>query len=119
MAAYDFAGKQHVMAMLVRELMRRRIVAKNDITAAILSSLNEIHSVTDMARATNLSTRQLQRIIRQVTGFSPHDFLKILRLQLAFKQDYQALYADQSHFIRSFRTITGYTPAQYFSKFDV
>lgn len=119
MAAYDFAGKQRVMAALVQEFIRRRVVAPNNTTAAILSNLSEIHSVADMARAANLSTRQLQRAIRQATGFSPHDFLKILRLQLAFKHDYQTLYTDQSHFIRSFRTATGYTPAQFFSKFDV
>jgi YesN/AraC family two-component response regulator len=43
----------------------------------------------------------------------------VLRMQQSFKQHYLDLYADQSHFIHSFRKITGYTPAKYVNKFDV
>lgn len=85
----------------------------------ILTNLNDIHTVTDMANTTGSSARQLQRVLRRLTGFSPHDLLKVLRLQQAIKQDYLQFYADQPHFIRSFRAITGYTPTQYFNKFDV
>jgi AraC-like DNA-binding protein len=72
-----------------------------------------------MASVTCLSTRQLQRILKQTTGFTPHDLLKVLRIQQSFKQHYLDLYADQSHYIHSFRKVTGYTPAKYANKFDV
>lgn len=119
MVNLDFAHKQSIMAELVRLLKREKIVQVNPLTAKILENLDAIHSVADMASVTGLSARQLQRTLKLATGFSPHDFLKILRLQQSFKRDYPMLYTDQSHFIRSFRAITGYTPSQYFTKFDV
>ena len=115
----NFTDKQPIMAELVRCLANEKIVIANDVTAKILARLDDIHNVADMADATDVSSRQLQRTCKQSTGFAPHDLLKVLRLQQAIKQGYPMLYTDQAHFIRSFRAITGYTPAQYFSKFDV
>lgn len=119
LAQLDFSAKQTVLSELVSELIERKLVAVNPVTAAILSNLDEIHSVTDMAAVTKMSSRQLQRNLKKSTGFSPHDFLKVLRLQQSFKQHYLDSYTDQSHFIHSFRKITGYTPTEYFRKFDV
>lgn len=119
MISLSFADKQLVMSDLVRQLASEKIVMANEVTAKILTHLNDIRSVSDMAELAGVTPRQLQRTLRQATGFAPHDFLKVLRLQQAMRQGYPTLYTDQSHFIRSFRAITGYTPAQYFSKFDV
>lgn len=118
LAGLDFVAQQPIMAALVRRLAHEKIVVANPVTAKILSHLDDIHTVAEMAMITALSPRQLQRTLKQTTGFSPHDLLKVLRLQKSFAQDYHLLYADQSHFIRSFREITGYTPTQYFRKFD-
>lgn len=115
----DFDAKQPVFSELVAELIERKLVALNTVTASILANLDAINSVADMAEITQLSSRQLQRNLKKATGFSPHDFLKVLRLQQSFKQHYLDAYTDQSHFIHSFRKITGYTPAEYFRKFDV
>ena len=90
-----------------------------DRTSAILDHIQDIHTVADMAEVARLSPRQLQRVLKRTTGFSPHDLLKVLRLQQSFKQHYLETYSDQSHFIHSFKKITGYTPAQYYRKFDV
>jgi AraC-like DNA-binding protein len=119
MARLDFIDKQTVMADLVRHLVAQQIVVANGVTATILRHLNDIHNVADMAARVGLSARQLQRVLKQDTGFTPHDLFKVLRLQQAIRQGCPMQYADQSHFIRSFRAITGYTPAQYFSKFNV
>lgn len=120
MAGLDFAGRQQVMAELVRHLASKEIVIANPVTEKILTHLDDIHSVADMAKVASVSPRQLQRTLKQSTGFAPHDLLKVLRLQRSFtaRPNLNA-YADQAHFIRSFRAITGYTPAKYFSKFDV
>ena len=115
----DFAAKQSVLADLVRRLMDERVVVPNAVTAKILTNIDDIHSVTDMATMTGMSARQLQRVLKRTTGFSPHDLLKVVRLQHSFGRGYQAMYADQSHFIHSFRKITGYTPAEYAKRFDV
>ncbi len=119
LARINFSEKQPILSTLVYQLIKHKQVAINDVTAKILANIDTIHTVADMATATNMSTRQLQRILKRSTGFSPHDFLKVSRLQQSFKQHYLDIFTDQSHFIHSFREITGYTPAQYYLKFDV
>ncbi len=119
LAKLEFAAKQPVMAELVQQLANDKVVVANAVTEKILSQLEDIHSVADMAKITGISARQLQRTLKRTTGFSPHDFIKVLRLQLSFKQSYLASYSDQSHYIHSFRKITGYTPTGYTKKFDV
>lgn len=119
LAKLDFSAKQPVLSALVHQLIERKLVAINVVTSKILANIDSIQTVADMATVTQMSARQLQRTLKSSTGFSPHDFLKVLRLQQSFKQHYLDTYSDQSHFIHSFRKITGYTPAQYFLKFDV
>ena len=119
LAQLDFTAKQGVLSELVSQLVERKQVAVNPVTEAILSNIELIQTVADMAEVTQMSPRQLQRTLKKSTGFSPHDFLKVIRLQQSFKQHYLDSYTDQSHFIHSFRKITGYTPAEYYRKFDV
>lgn len=106
-----------VLAELVRWCRKHGVVAPNAVTRRIASRLGEIRSVADMAAATGLSTRQLQRVLKSTTGFSPHDLLKVLRLQRSFRAGYLDHYADQSHFIHAFRSATGYTPTRYRAAF--
>ncbi|MBL1405463.1 MAG: helix-turn-helix transcriptional regulator [Rhizobiales bacterium] len=61
----------------------------------------------------NCAPRQLQRNLNKMTGFTPHDFLKVLRLQQSLNGEDTWSYADQSYFIHSFRKATGYTPEKY------
>ena len=91
----------------------------NIVTAKILESIDDIYTVADMALIASISARQLQRKLKKTLGLSPHDFLKILRIQQSFREHYLTYYTDQSHFIHSFRKITGYTPKIYNKKFDV
>jgi AraC-like DNA-binding protein len=119
LAPLDFSAKQSVLSELVRQLIDEKLVVANLVTAKILSNIDAIHTVADMATLTSMSPRQLQRTLKRTTGFSPHDLLKIVRLQQSFRQNYLESYTDQAHFIHSFRNITGYTPARYMSKFDV
>jgi AraC-like DNA-binding protein len=119
LATLDFSAKGTVLAKLVEQLCNEKLVAANSVTAKILTNIDAIQSVADMAAVTSMSPRQLQRTLKQTTGFSPHDFLKVLRMQQSFKQNYLDYYADQAHFIHSFRKITGYTPSSYSKRFDV
>lgn len=116
---YDFADMAPIFAELVNTLAEAGLVVPNPITAAILTNLDEINSVKEMAAVTCLSSRQLQRKLKAETGFSPHDLLKVLRLQRSFREDYLLSFADQSHFTHSFRALTGYTPGQFREMFDV
>lgn len=119
MIGKDFAEKKEALAGLAEWLVNAKIVVANPVVENILASLDDIRTVADMAAINGVSPRQLQRVLKQTTGFSPHDLLKVLRLQQSFKTHYLDLYTDQSHFIHSFRKITGYTPAKYFEKFGV
>jgi AraC-like DNA-binding protein len=118
-APLDFPGKCEVFADLVETLLDAGLVVANPVTAAILSNLGEIHDVGDMAEVAGMSPRHLQRTLQQTTGFTPHDLWKVLRIQQTFRQDYQLLFADQSHFTHSFRKVVGYTPGRFETTFDV
>lgn len=115
----DFDAKQAVLTELVEDLVARRLLMPNSLVQRILAGLDDINSVQDMASRSQVSPRQLQRILRKTTGLAPHDFLKVLRLQKALSGDETDRYADQSHFIRSFRSATGYTPGRYAKEYDV
>lgn len=119
LASRDFSAKQELMSGLMQWFIDAKLVVSNPVTEKILAKLDTIRSVSDMALVACLSSRQLQRTLQQTTGLSPHDLLKVLRIQQSFKQHYLDLYADQSHYIHSFRKVTGYTPAKYMNKFDV
>lgn len=114
-----FADSQTLLCELVEMLIAQELVAPNPITEKIFQHLDDVMSVADMAELANLSPRQLQRTLKRTTGFAPHDFLKILRLQQSLNGSDTWSYADQSHFIHSFRKATGYTPGKYARKFDV
>ena len=118
-AEMDFNTKLPALSDLVQWFIKEKLVTVNVVTEKILTHLDEIHTVADMARLTELSPRQLQRTLNRMTGFSPHDLLKVLRVQQSFKKHYLELYTDQSHYIHSFRKVTSYTPAKYTAKFDV
>lgn len=112
-------GRVAVFAEFVESLLRDGLVVPNPVTAAILRNLDSIRSVEDMARAASLSPRQLQRVLRSATGFTPHDLLKVLRVQQSFRRDHLLMFADQSHFTHSFRHVTGYTPGRFNRDFVV
>lgn len=114
-----FHDGQSVLSTLVETLIDRQLVIPNRVTEQIFQHVDDIYSVADMAEVCEISPRQLQRTLKQTTGFTPHDFLKVLRLQQALIGDPSLSYADQSHFIHSFRKATGYTPGKYAQKFDV
>ena len=119
MVGQEFAAICMCLADLVRRLIQEALLIYDEVTTSLLANIDEIDSVRDMAYTAGLSPRQLQRVLRQTTGFTPHDFLKVLRLQKSFVQGYHDFYTDQAHFIHSFRKMTGYTPKKYASKFDV
>jgi AraC-like DNA-binding protein len=114
-----FERMSPVLAELVRWCLSQGLVAPNVVTSRILARLDAIRSVADMARLVRLSPRQLQRALKQSTGFAPRDLLKVLRVQQSFRRHYLELYADQAHFTHAFRRATGLTPAQYRKRYGV
>lgn len=119
LAGKDFKAKLTLLSGFVESLVESGLVIANPVTERIFQHIDSIHSVADMAAVSQLSPRQLQRVLKKTTGFAPHDFLKVLRLQQSLRGEPSLSYADQSHFIHSFRKATGYTPGKYARKFDV
>lgn len=74
-----------------------------------------------------ISQRQLERKVKELTGFTPKTYSRILRFQAATAQysafntaslteiGLQCGYYDQSHFIHDFKEFSGYQPGEYFS----
>jgi AraC-like DNA-binding protein len=114
-----FEAQLPALSGLIRWCATNGYVEPNALTARVLRHLDDINSVTDLAALVGLSPRQLQRTLKQTTGFAPHDLLKVLRIQQSFRKHYLDLFADQSHFIHAFRRATGLTPVQYRKQFGV
>jgi AraC-like DNA-binding protein len=86
---------------------------------------NGVVSLPDIRDTVNLSERSFERRFGQYIGISPKVFSNICRFQSTLHQlrhnQYARLsdiafdhgYADQSHFIRSFKAFAGYSPFQY------
>ena len=119
LAAQEFSDSQDILSDLVDALLLRGLVSPNPVVEKVFQNLDDINSVAQMAYVCGLSSRQLQRILKRTTGFTPHDFLKVLRLQQSLNGSDTWSYADQPHFIHSFRNATGYTPGRYANKYDV
>ena len=94
----------------------------------IHSAIKEIcihtqNSVTELSSTCCLSKKQFEREFSTLVGMNPKEYIRIVRLQkaLALMQQkrndinhtqiaYASGYADQSHYIREFKRLSGYTP---------
>ncbi len=105
----DVLSRLHYIA---EELKNHGIIRSSPFVAALLKK--EQLSVEDLVITSGYSRRQLQRILKESVGYSPHDFIKVLRFQRALQSGKEAArqYADQSHFIRECKRVTGMTPSQ-------
>jgi transcriptional regulator GlxA family with amidase domain len=101
--------------------------AGNPVAAAlnyIAAHLAEPLTVTTLAEQVNLSTSAFSQLFRQVTGRSPYQFVKEMRLDRARELLLEGRlgvvdvsrtvgYTSASHFIKEFRGRFGTTPREY------
>lgn len=102
--------RQAILARYTQQLLNDHVLSENYLMRQLLTNSESLHKVSDIEELTGYTRRQLQRIIKQQTGFTPHDFLKILRFQQTLAEQQHYYYADQSHYIREFKQMTGITP---------
>ncbi len=90
----------------------------------ITQHLFEDISVADIAASVSLSPSHLSRLFKMQTGFSPHEFITLRRIDaakelllttdLSIKQiAYQVGYHSEANFITSFSGKSGITPAAF------
>lgn len=83
-------------------------------------------NVNELAGQCFLSTRQFERKFRELSGFNPKLYSRIIRFQAVFNEfnnekpnlseiAYKCGYYDQSHFIQDFKEFSGYNPKQFLS----
>ena len=85
-------------------------------------------NLRELAAELRISTRSLERNFFQQTALKPKQFARIIQFQSSLIQlsvkDYNKLtdivyengYADQSHFIRVFKSFTGKIPSRFISE---
>ena len=94
------------------------------VVSAMIRKLGRKVSSAELAKAAGTSVRGLERAFVRDYGLSPQQYLRRLRMQtacqllvstrLALAQVADRCgFADQSHFTRDFRSLTGMTPRSY------
>lgn len=78
-------------------------------------------TVSTLADKACLGKRQFERIFREQVGMNPKEYIRVVRFQKSLRmlqcgtRNYAGIaaecgYADQSHFIREFKSMSGHTP---------
>lgn len=107
------------LEVITHQMQKRNLIKSSQLIKLLLAQ--SFKSVNDMVSHSGYSRRQLQRILHNSVGYTPHDFLKIIRFQRALSSgvDTTEQYADQPHFIRECKRITGMTPKDLQSSYQL
>lgn len=123
----DTRRKAELVINFLRTLMPDRPVKK---AAAVDFAVKEMQStgynmkLSELADEMAMSERNLRRVFKEVTGLSFKKFQNIKRFNRIFnslmsgneklfkEMVFNDYYYDQSHFIKDFKSFTGYTPEQ-------
>jgi AraC-like DNA-binding protein len=122
------ADQINILSFNVLSQIRRTGVQKDIITGYALNQIIESKgriALKDLQKSLNISERYFERKFNQHVGISPKLFSKVYRFQASLNQlksnHYAKLsdiafdngYADQSHFIRTFKEFAGFPPYQF------
>lgn len=106
------------------EIERRSDIRLGAVIALMTRRRDGAVGNADLARAAGMSVRAFERAFAEEYGLPPQRYLRRLRLQIASRRlvaTRESLaeiaagggFADQSHFTREFRRLTGLTPGRY------
>lgn len=125
----DFDVLIQVLSEMILQLLTHHPSAKeNDPIQQAIHQIIRCHGqvqISDLLEQVHLTERTLQRKFLHQVGLTPKQFAKIIQFQFSLDQLEQANYdsltevgldsgfADQSHFIRVFKSYTGLSPRQY------
>lgn len=115
-------GFTHKLA--ASELEERMDISLGSVVATMVRKLDRKISNAELAKGAGTSARGLERAFLRDYGLSPQQYLRRLRMQTACQLlvdtrsslaqiSGKCGFADQSHFTREFRRLTGLTPRAY------
>lgn len=97
--------------------------------ARMINAIKEIKSqngnskIIDLATNSFLSQKQFNRRFRNLSGFNPKEYARIIRLETTLRMypmftsltelAHYVGYYDQAHFIREFKELTGFSPREF------
>ena len=113
--------------LLSRLSLSERKRSKVGVVGSIMNEISQddfFDNIENVASRYGITSRYLQKLFLQYTGLTPKLYSKINRFQnslrLVTKKEisltsiaYDCGYFDQSHFIREFKSFTGFTPSAY------
>jgi AraC-like DNA-binding protein len=130
-AAGDLEKEILILADLVRDLIQSHQLPQDDKVQQaidlIIRHKGQV-SIKHLREELFVTERTIERKFMAETGLTPKQFAKIIQFQSSLNQLNQAKYdklvevsadsgfADQSHFIRTFKKYTGQTPSFYLAK---
>ena len=119
-------ARPQVESLLLRTLDPSRLDPRVRFTSAAILASRGRTSIDALARETSITRRHLERRFLDAVGLSPKRLARIIRFQHALELLQQPVdrsagaataaacgYADQSHFIRDFRTLAGCSPSEH------
>lgn len=117
---------------LIETFLLTRLTNTETIDRIVQSTVDTIleangkQSIDALSKQTKINRRQLERKFSSAIGLSPKQLSKTIRLQATLKMllnkkftsltslAYESEYFDQSHFIKDFKELTGYTPKEFY-----
>ena len=104
------------------------MLIKNSISL-IIKNKGQINA-TALSDRLNVTTKSLERKFSAYVGITPKQFIKIIRFREVVQEltqhtnnhfitkfAYDCGFFDQSHFIRNFKSFSGYTPKEFLTKY--
>lgn len=100
-----------------------------DVLAEMMDLNNSIQSMTKLSQKTGRSRTTINKHFDRHICKTPSQLKKIIRFRAAIQSNlesknevdlsYNLDYFDQSHMIRDFKKLTGFTPKEFFSKIEI
>ena len=95
--------------------------------------VDEQITITELALKYDTSRQNIHKLFSRYVGKSPADFRKIHRFREALSKridslkeeknltvvGYEALFYDQSHMVKAFKSLTGFTTKQFFEGIEL
>jgi AraC-like DNA-binding protein len=129
--AKEVEAQVEIISDLMRQLVKINKVPKNDQVQEAISIILEKNGQIKISEVMDwvcMTERTLERKFESYIGLSPKQFARIIQFQSSINRltqlSYNSLldigldsgFADQSHFIRTFKSYTGQTPSYYFNQ---